>query len=75
MPVSLRDYLAAHAPPVPDVAMSRFLQCKATNEPERWGPNALTWNEGNLKDIAFQEARWRVVYADALLTALKKGPQ
>ncbi len=65
--MSLRDYFAAHAPPLPQFIAERFLEMKRTNEPEDWGPNAMPWGPSYLKEFAAQEARWRLAFADAML--------
>jgi hypothetical protein len=63
--MSLRDYLAAHAPPVPAVAYEGYLDCLRTNEAESM---QIPWNDHILKCLAVQEARWRWHFADELLT-------
>lgn len=63
--MSIRDYLAAHAPPVPQVAADAYLKCLQQDQAELM---EIPWNDGVLKALAFQEARWRWHFADALLS-------
>jgi hypothetical protein len=62
--MTLRDYLMAHAPPMPQVIFDAYLECYQTNEGEHPVP---LWNEGALRAFAFQEARWRAAYASEVL--------
>jgi hypothetical protein len=68
--MSIRDYLAAHAPPVPKVAYDGYLECLRTNEPESM---EIPWNDHILRCLAFQEARWRWHFADELLSIRERN--
>lgn len=62
--MTLRDYLMAHAPPMPALCINAYVEMLKFNEPEYL---EVPWNEGLLNRLALQEARWRVAYADAVL--------
>lgn len=62
--LTYREYLIAHAPPMPAVVLEKYWELLRTNEP---GHHDLPWNEFTLGKLAMQEARWRNAYADAIL--------
>lgn len=64
--MTLRDYFMAHAPALPQAVLSDFIKGKEQDEAWKKTPR---WNEGWLEAIAYQEARWRKTYADAMLKA------
>ena len=67
--MTLRDYFAAHAPPMPAIAICAYIKCLKTNEPEL---SDLPWNEWMLKQLANQERRWRYTYADQMIEGKSK---
>ena len=64
--MSLRDYFAAAAPPVPKWIMDAYIDNYKLNNLDECLP---PWNDRVLRDIAYQEARWRLAYADAMMKA------
>lgn len=67
--LSLRDYFAAHAPPVPTIAAEAYLDSLKINEPEAM---EIPWNGWVLERLAVQERRWRYAYADAMIAGRNK---
>ena len=72
--MSLRDWFAGMAPPVPAVAAEGYLRCLKTNDAEAM---EIPWNDFVLAQLARQEARWRGHFADAMLAERDKeaGPE
>jgi hypothetical protein len=59
---TLREYYAAHVPPVnPGVMIERLLAIKAEH------PGVPDWNEVYLRAAAVLEVRWRWFYAEEML--------
>ncbi len=68
--VELHDYFAAHAPPIPTIAIEAYIAMLKANDPELC---EIPWNGAMLKNLAIQERRWRYAYADEMI-ANKDGP-
>jgi hypothetical protein len=64
--ITVRDYFAANAPPLPEVVREHYDQFL---KQDHLGSGELAWSGGILNMIAAQEARWRTAYADAMLRA------
>lgn len=69
--LSLRDYFAAHAPPVPQFIQDDFV---AMLRQDQMDDLTLSWNDGILHRMATLEKRWRDRYADAMLSGRITAP-
>lgn len=73
--IELRDYFAAHAPPVPTWFTSTIRQEKSEMVPDlARGPGYVKNNTVVIEETPLQrEVRWRYAYADAMLVGARKG--
>lgn len=67
-PMSLRAHFAGEAPPLPE-AIARAI----VNYLEQGSPGVPQWNDYWLEFFAEQEVRWRLAFADRLITELEKS--
>ena len=67
--MSLHDWFAGQAPPIPQAVLNEWWIVLSTNEPEI---TDLPWNEGVLKKLATLYKRWGHIYADVMLAARDK---
>jgi hypothetical protein len=67
--IDRRDFFVAHAPPLPPVVYAAYVEHLQQEDPDAMN---LPWNEGVLRAIARQEARWRSVFADEMIRELDR---
>lgn len=68
-----RDYLAAHAPPLPRNIAIAWERHVAMDTPDAM---KMPWNEYVMNQLAVQEARWRRIFADQMIQELdRKGKE
>lgn len=67
--IDRRDFFVAHAPPLPPVVYAAYVEHLQQEDPDAIN---LPWNEGVLRSLATQEARWRRVFADEMIRELER---
>ena len=74
--ISLRDYFATHAPPVPSWFTSTIAKAKVEMIPDpARGPGYVKSNTVVIEETPLQrEVRWRYAYADAMLVGAGTAP-
>jgi hypothetical protein len=74
--ITLRDYFAAHASPMPNWFTSKVPQGKVEMVPDpARGPGYVKSNAVIIEETPLQrEVRWRFAYADAMLLGSGKAP-
>lgn len=59
--------------PVPGMSLRAYIACHAPPAPEKWMESGITMEEGGtIHETAEMHARWNVAYADALIAELAK---